>query len=57
MAKHYGGVSADSDDKGKAAYKTLLTGGSAGFNAVLGGGRSNFPRASMKYFAGDGRSK
>ena len=55
MAKHYGGVSADSDDKGKAAYKTLLTGGSSGFNAVLGGGRSNFPRALMKYFAGDGR--
>jgi uncharacterized protein (TIGR02145 family) len=40
MAKHYGGVSQDSDDKGKAAYMTLLAGGSAGFNALLGGGRS-----------------
>jgi uncharacterized protein (TIGR02145 family) len=40
MAKDYGGVSADSDDKGKAAYKALLDGGSSGFNALLGGGRS-----------------
>jgi len=41
MAKHYGGVGEDSDDNGKAAYKSLLIGGSSGFNAVLGGGRSN----------------
>ena len=40
MAKHYGGVSEDSEDKGKAAYQALLIGGSSGFNAVLGGGRS-----------------
>ena len=40
MAKLYGGVSQDSDDKGKAAYQALLTGGDSGFNAVLGGGRS-----------------
>jgi uncharacterized protein (TIGR02145 family) len=40
MAKHYGGVSADSDDKGKTAYKALMAGGNSGFNAVLGGGRS-----------------
>jgi uncharacterized protein (TIGR02145 family) len=40
MAKHYGGVSNDSDDRGNAAYKALLSGGSSGFNAVLGGGRS-----------------
>ena len=40
MTKQYGGVSQDSDDKGKAAYKALLAGGSSGFNAVLGGGRS-----------------
>ena len=26
MAKHYGGVSQDSDDKGKVAYKALLAG-------------------------------
>jgi uncharacterized protein (TIGR02145 family) len=41
MAKAYGGVSADSDDRGKAAYKALLAGGSSGFNAVLGGGRGD----------------
>ena len=40
LAKHYGGVSADSEDKGKAAYKALLAGGSSGFDAVLGGGRA-----------------
>jgi uncharacterized protein (TIGR02145 family) len=39
MAKHYGGVSEDSDDRGKAAYKALLMGSSSGFNALLGGGR------------------
>jgi len=39
MATRYGGVSADSEDKGKAAYKALMSGGSSGFNAVLGGGR------------------
>lgn len=41
MAKRYGGVSEDSEDKGKAAYKALLDGGSSGFNALLGGGRSD----------------
>jgi uncharacterized protein (TIGR02145 family) len=41
MAKAYGGVSEDSDDRGKAAYKALLAGGSSGFNALLGGGRSD----------------
>jgi uncharacterized protein (TIGR02145 family) len=41
MAKHYGGVSEDSDDKGKAAYQALSTGGRSGFNAMLGGGRSD----------------
>ena len=40
IAKDYGGVSEDSADKGKAAFKALMTGGSSGFNAVLGGGRS-----------------
>jgi uncharacterized protein (TIGR02145 family) len=40
LAKHYGGVSEDSDNSGKAAYKALLSGGHAGFNALLGGGRS-----------------
>jgi uncharacterized protein (TIGR02145 family) len=40
MAKHYGGVSADSADKGKAAYQALLAGGNSGFHALLGGGRA-----------------
>jgi uncharacterized protein (TIGR02145 family) len=40
MAKHYGGVGNDSPDKGKAAYGALLSGGTSGFNAVLGGNRS-----------------
>jgi uncharacterized protein (TIGR02145 family) len=40
MAKHYGGVREDSDDGGKAAYQALLIGGNSGFNALLGGGRS-----------------
>ena len=39
-AKRYGGVSADSADKGKAAFTALLRGGRSGFNAVLGGNRS-----------------
>jgi uncharacterized protein (TIGR02145 family) len=41
LAKHYGGVSEDSDDRGIAAYKALLAEGSSGFNALLGGGRSD----------------
>jgi uncharacterized protein (TIGR02145 family) len=41
MAKHYGGVSEDSDERGKAAYKALVAGGSSGFDALLGGGRSD----------------
>jgi uncharacterized protein (TIGR02145 family) len=40
LARQYGGVSEDSDERGKAAYKALLAGGRSGFNAVLGGGRS-----------------
>jgi uncharacterized protein (TIGR02145 family) len=40
MAKHYGGIGDDSDDRGRAAFTALLSGGSSGFNAVLGGNRS-----------------
>src|SRR5881397_3594987 len=40
MARHYGGVGNDSPEKGKAAYTALLSGGTSGFNAVLGGNRS-----------------
>jgi uncharacterized protein (TIGR02145 family) len=40
LAKRYGGTFEDSDDKGKSAYKTLLSEGGSGFNALLGGGRA-----------------
>jgi uncharacterized protein (TIGR02145 family) len=40
MAKHYGGLGNDSPEKGKAAYAALVSGGTSGFNAVLGGNRS-----------------
>ena len=40
MAKHYGGIRDDSTDGGKAAYASLVIGGSSGFNALLGGGRA-----------------
>jgi uncharacterized protein (TIGR02145 family) len=40
MAKRYGGVSDDSADKGRSAFRALLSGGRSGFNAVLGGNRS-----------------
>ena len=39
MAKHYGGVRDDSGKTGKEAFTALLTGGSSGFNALLGGNR------------------
>jgi len=41
MARRYGGVNVDSDDKGRAAYRALVIGGSSGFNALLGGGRQS----------------
>jgi uncharacterized protein (TIGR02145 family) len=41
MAKRYGGVGEDSDDRGHAAYTRLLAGGSSGFNALLGGNRTD----------------
>ena len=40
LAKFFGGVSEDSQDRGEKAYRTLLLGGYARFNALLGGGRS-----------------
>ena len=39
MAKHYGGIREETADLGKAAFTALISGGDAGFNAVLGGGR------------------
>jgi uncharacterized protein (TIGR02145 family) len=41
MAMRYGGVSDDSADKGRAAFAALIGGGTSGFNAVLGGNRSD----------------
>jgi uncharacterized protein (TIGR02145 family) len=41
MAARYGGVSDDSADKGRAAFTALMSGGTSGFNAVLGGNRSD----------------
>ena len=40
MATRYGGVSSDSADKGRAAFTALMSGGTSGFDAVLGGNRS-----------------
>jgi uncharacterized protein (TIGR02145 family) len=40
MARHYGGLGNDSLEEGKAAYTALVSGGTSGFNAVLGGNRS-----------------
>ena len=39
LAESYGGIVDDSNDRGKAAYESLLDGGQAGFNAMLGGNR------------------
>jgi uncharacterized protein (TIGR02145 family) len=40
LAKHYGGIRDDSDDSGRAAFTALVSGGTSGFNALLGGNRS-----------------
>ncbi len=39
LAKAYGGVVEDAEDRGRAAYEALRVGGIAGFDARLGGGR------------------
>ncbi len=41
LGSHYGGIRQESADLGKAAYTALITGGSSGFNAVHGGGRTD----------------
>jgi uncharacterized protein (TIGR02145 family) len=48
LAKRYGAVSEDSDDRGRAAYKALVIGGSSGFNALLGGGRDDRQYARLE---------
>jgi uncharacterized protein (TIGR02145 family) len=50
LAKHYGGLREETADLGKAAYMALMTGGASGFNAVLGGGRTD---KSGEYQRGD----
>jgi uncharacterized protein (TIGR02145 family) len=41
LGSHYGGIRQESADLGKAAYTALMTGGSSGFNAAYGGGRTD----------------
>jgi uncharacterized protein (TIGR02145 family) len=48
MVNRYGGVSSDSGDRGKAAFTALLTGGTSGFDAVLGGNRSGGQYARLE---------
>jgi uncharacterized protein (TIGR02145 family) len=48
MAKRYGGVSDDSDDNGTASFTALMSGGMSGFNAVLGGNRSDGQYARLE---------
>jgi uncharacterized protein (TIGR02145 family) len=48
LAKRYGGISDDSPDKGRAAFTALLSGGASGFNAVLGGNRSDGQYARLE---------
>lgn len=40
MAKRYGGVLSESPESSKATYQAMREGGKAGFNAMLGGGRT-----------------
>jgi len=48
LAKRYGGISADSADKGRAAFTALRSRGTSGFNAALGGNRSNGQYARLE---------
>jgi uncharacterized protein (TIGR02145 family) len=41
LGTRYGGLRLESADLGKAAFTALIAGGSSGFNAVLGGGRTD----------------
>ena len=41
LAIPFGGIRQESADLGKAAYLALIAGGSSGFDAVFGGGRTN----------------
>jgi uncharacterized protein (TIGR02145 family) len=40
LSTHYGGLGNDSPEQGQAAYTALVSGGTSGFNAVLGGNRA-----------------
>jgi len=41
LAKHYGGLLESSAEGAKAAYRALVTGGTSGFDAMLGGSRAD----------------
>jgi uncharacterized protein (TIGR02145 family) len=41
LGNRYGGIRQEAADLGKAAYTALISGGSSGFDAVLGGGRTD----------------
>lgn len=41
LGNRYGGIRQESADLGKASYTALIAGGSSGFNAVYGGGRTD----------------
>ena len=41
LAKHYGGLLEESAAASKATFTALMIGGTSGFDAVLGGGRTN----------------
>jgi uncharacterized protein (TIGR02145 family) len=40
LASRYGGISSEGPDSGRGAFQELTYGGTSGFNALLGGGRS-----------------
>jgi uncharacterized protein (TIGR02145 family) len=48
LAQRYGGLGNDSPEKGSAAFTSLVTGGTSGFNAVLGGNRSDGKYARLE---------
>lgn len=41
LGHSYGGIRQESADLGRAAYTALIAGGSSGFNAIYGGGRTD----------------
>jgi uncharacterized protein (TIGR02145 family) len=48
LAERYGGLGNDSPEKGMLAFAALVSGGKSGFNAVLGGNRSEGKYARLE---------